>query len=130
MSIFKTNKEIFESNDLNFLETNSPIYELPPRIVWDYKKTPTVKKIEVWEVVYYEPGNVGIYAAWSPYAEFYMIVYDLFKNTPGGVETFYGEYAAVDIFKKCQTLGITLTINKIWIDRWHTTPFNKIPDHY
>ena len=122
--MFKKTQEILFLQSLDVLEVKNQSAQLPPQLDWNYTREPTLKDIDVWEEIYRQPGNIGIYAAWSPYAEFYMIVYELFLGTGYEIETFYGSNAAEDIFKKAKSLDIHLEIQKIYIHPWHTTPFD------
>lgn len=121
--MFKTTREILTNDSLinNQSKNNSP--ELPPRLDWDYSKEIKLKDVELWDEIYRQPGNIGIYVAWSPYAEFYMIVYELFLGTGYDLETFYGKGAAENVFKKAKSLGIILEVQKIYTYPWHTPPF-------
>jgi hypothetical protein len=121
--MFKKTQEILNDNSLNVLKVKNHSTKLPPQLDWDYTRTATLKDIALWEEIYRQPGNIGIYAAWSPYAEFYMIVYELFLGTSYELETFYGKGAAENIFKKAKSLGITLEIQKIYTHPWHIPPF-------
>jgi hypothetical protein len=94
-------------------------YEPPPRKDWNHEQVMSISDVELWEEIYQEPGNIGIYAAWSPYAECYMIVYNFFSNSKEGTELFYGKTAAREVYKKCKTLGVDLSVNKIWVDHWN-----------
>ena len=80
--------------DNSFIET-------PPYIPWDRSRELQPEDIDLWEVITETSGPNGIYAAWLPYEEFYMIV------VSGKIDsTYYGvnsdEYAA----KRCEELGI------------------------
>ena len=122
--MFKQTREILFTRSLDVLEVKNQSAQLPPQLDWNYTKEPTLKDIALWEEIYRQPGNIGIYAAWSPYAEFYMIVYELFLGTGYETETFYGSSAAEDLFKKAKSLDIHLEIQKIYIYPWHTPPFD------
>jgi hypothetical protein len=89
---------------------------LPPRLEWDYSRDLNFSDINLWEQIYYQMGNIGIYAAWDPYAEFYIIVYNLFSNSELGVEKYYGPGASKKVLEKASKLGIQLERNQIWVD--------------
>jgi hypothetical protein len=122
--MFKKTQEILNDNSLNVLKVKNQSTKLPAQLDWDYTRKATLKDIVLWEEIYRQPGNIGIYAAWSPYVEFYIIVYELFLGTGYEIETFYGSKAAEDIFKKAKSLGILLEVQKIYIYPWHTPPFD------
>jgi hypothetical protein len=89
---------------------------LPPRLEWDYSKNLTINDVTNWEQLYYEFGNVGIYASWDPYAEFFIIVFNLFLDSDLGIETFYGQGSNRKVLERAKELGIELQENQIWID--------------
>jgi len=120
MGIFKTNKELFNVQTLTCGNNTNP----PPRLDWNYSRPLKISDIEVWEEIYRQPGNVGIYAAWSPYAEFYILIHELFFNFNQGIETFSGERAMSDIIKRSKEFDIDLPVNKVWMNSWHTPPFD------
>jgi hypothetical protein len=120
MGIFKTNKELFDVQQL----TPGDITPPPLSMDCNYSQPLKIKDIEVWEEIYRQPGNIGIYAAWSPYAEFYLIIHELFFNFDQGIEIFSGEYAMSDIMKRSKEFGIDLPVNKIWTNSWRTPPAN------
>jgi hypothetical protein len=111
--LFKTTQEILSNPwDTQIRETT---VHLPPKIRWDKLENMSISDVELWEQIYYQPGNVGIYAAWTPYAELYMIVYDLFADEEKTIKTFIGNTASNDVFKKAQELGIDLSTHQIWV---------------
>jgi hypothetical protein len=82
----------------------------PPKQPWTNSQEPTIFEINLWEQIYYEPGNIGVYAAWDPYTEFYMITYNLFIDLPFGIKTFYGKDALDSVIKETKSAGINLNI--------------------
>jgi len=95
-NILKDNSEVYDPNwfDKNFLE-------LPPSIPWDNKRELQVEDIDIWEVITEMSGPTGIYAAWLPYAEFYMIV------SNGQIDsTYYGEGSDKYAAKRARELNI------------------------
>lgn len=103
MPRFKTTEMILKSNmeyfDENWMDT--PFLQLPESNSWDYSRELNIEDIDLWEVITEMSGPTGLYAAWLPYAEFYMIIIN--KNIDS---TYYGkgsdEYAA----KRCDELKI------------------------
>lgn len=95
-NILKDNLEVYDDN-----WSDKPFLELPPHPKWDDKRPLQVEDIDIWEVISEMSGPTGIYAAWMPYAEFYMIV------KQGKIDsTYYGinsdKYAA----KRAEELNI------------------------
>lgn len=129
-SVFKTTEEIKNSAwwPINFLVgdtiKNNP--SLPDRQYYFHRSDLTFEKVNLWEVLYYEPGSVGIYGAWDPYTEFFIIVHNLFVDMPEGIEVFYGQGAIRNLVNRAKELGIELPIGTVWID-----PENKsLYDHF
>ena len=64
-------------------------------------------------------GGLGLYAAWLPYAEFYMIVHHLFMYKNNSIETFYGKNANKKAYLRALELGMPVSLNKIYVDDEH-----------
>ena len=94
-----------------FSKENASISCLPSSAEWTNDQTITISDVLIWEQLYYESGNIGIYAAHNPCAEFYLITYNLFFDTNFKFETFVGEHAAQACYDKAASLGIYLTAN-------------------
>lgn len=116
MPIFKTTQNIFytpwedELFDENWMDSNTLI--LPPTKVWDYSRELKIEDIDVWEVLYEGGGGFGVYAAWEPYAEFYII-----KNGwQSEIEVFYGKKASERVYKRCVELEIPVFLKKVWVE--------------
>lgn len=108
--IVTTNKDILESQ-WNIKNTDIDSVE---QIDWDYSRTPCFEDIVYWEPIYYCPGAIGVYAALQPYVEFYIIVHNLYCDQTQTYETFFGNSAGQDIFKRLQSLGVTLDQQYTW----------------
>lgn len=115
---FRTTKDIFgttEYFDANWIDSNNVF--LPPKIDWDYSREMRVEDVDIWEVVYEQGGQFGVYAAWMPYAEFYMfrVGWEL-EEKHHGIETYYGPKAQDILRKRLKEFGIKLPKNKIWVE--------------
>jgi hypothetical protein len=88
-----------------------PVLKVPPK--WNKDTDITVDDVVIWEQIYHQPGNIGIYVAWSPNAEFYLVSYDLFTKTAAGIKTFQGSDAVDRVLKSIEYLNIKLPINRI-----------------
>jgi hypothetical protein len=112
MPIFKTTQTIFNSAWGEEFEddqiTSVPAHFLPTKEIWNLEREMTISDVKFWEQIYYKSGDIGVYAAWNPYGELYMIVHNLFINTTFGLETFYGEEAVNDVWKRAEELGVVL----------------------
>lgn len=95
-----------EINDMNLSQ-----------IVWDYSKPATLSDVVLWEELYFRQGDVGIYAAYSPYIEYYIIVFNLFANINEGIEEFYGAGSNKKVWERAKKLGIELATEKTWIPK-------------
>jgi hypothetical protein len=109
-NIFKDQGEYFESK---WMDSNELV--LPPTTDWTYDRELQIDDVDLWEVIH--EGAFGIYAAWSPRAEFYMIL-PFWKMVDKGhsVETFYGIDAGLKTQQRAKELGITLPLNNYWVD--------------
>jgi hypothetical protein len=128
MPFFKTTANILLSNgeyfDENWMDSDKLI--LPEFKKWDYKKELDIKDVDIWEVIYEAGGNAGIYAAWSPYAEFYMICpgWNLWKGGTG-IETYYGKGALQKVRQRAKELDMPLPNNIVWVDEEEMWLFSK-----
>ena len=89
MAIFKTIEQIKQdiwSNSSD--EILDPLKFPKQNLLYDKKRSYSVEDIECWQEIYYQPGNIGLYAAWSPYVECYIIVHNLFLNSSAGIEIY------------------------------------------
>jgi hypothetical protein len=130
MPQFKTTYNILTSTDKdelwnqNWMDSDKVI--LPPKTDWDYKREMTVEDVDIWEVMSIGQGGVGVYAAWQPYAEFYLVItgFDT-RNAPRiidgvsvdskKIETYYGQGAQRKVYKRAKELGIDLAVYKTWV---------------
>lgn len=88
MPQFKTNKNIFgdfgdEVHDRNWMDADT--VQLPPNPDWSYDRVLQPEDVEIWEVIMERGGAVALYAAWMPYAEYYIVRYG-----HDHMEAFYG----------------------------------------
>lgn len=111
-NIFKDFQEVF---DPNWMDSNKII--TPPKQDWDYQRPMQIEDVNIWEVIYEQGGAVGIYAAWDPYAEFYMIRVGWFLEQQGyGAEVYYGPGAMASVTKRAEEMGIPMPKNKVWVE--------------
>jgi hypothetical protein len=118
MPIFKTTNDILSKpwSDSSLYQTQ----ELPIKEEWLKTNLPTFDDIDTWEEIYYQPGNVGIYAAWSPYVELFIITHDLFLNQLSGIEIFSGGDASENAKHRARQLGIVVPTNTVWVNSTST----------
>lgn len=119
MPFFKTTANILvdggEYFDPNWMDSDTLV--LPPKINWDYSRELKIEDVDIWEVLYQAGGAFGIYAAWSPYAEFYLIRVGWQAEASGhGLETYYGPGAGKKVYKRAKELGIDLIKYTHWVE--------------
>ena len=103
--------EVFETSWMD----RDQIY-LPPTVDWDYQREMQIEDVDIWEVLYQQGGSVGVYAAWCPYAEFYMITLWGLMSMDNRIETYYGPDAEKQTYERALELGIPLQITQKWVD--------------
>jgi hypothetical protein len=124
MTTFKTTQEILNGSKGISLAIPPFTYD------WLYINQMSINDVDIWEEIYYQEGGIGIYAAWRPKAEFYIITHELFLEMSVGIETFYGANSGQQVWDRATELEIKLPINQNWIntkDEWlhineHLTP--------
>jgi hypothetical protein len=122
MPFFKTTYNILvrpgedELFDPNWMNSDKMI--LPPKKDWDYSRELQIEDIYIWEVLYEASGGIGIYAAWDPFAEFYMFTTGWVPKTMNDriIETYYGPQASKKVKQRADSLGISLQLHNIWVE--------------
>lgn len=95
MPIFRTTSNILKNKtESDFFDENwmdNSVLQLPLNKQWDYSRELKIEDVDLWEVLMettYDGMLSGVYAAWNPYAEFYLVVLGCCV-----AETFYGAKA-------------------------------------
>lgn len=126
MPFFKSTYNILKRPDEdevfnpNWMDSNTLV--LPPKTDWTYDREMRIEDVDIWEVLYEASGGIGVYAAWCPYAEFYMMTIGWYPLRPGQqindrkIEVYYGSNAQVDMFNRARQLGIPLNVKKVWVE--------------
>jgi hypothetical protein len=109
-NIFKDFGEVFETK---WMDSNK--VEVPPHPEWDYSRELQLEDVDIWEVIYEQGGGVGVYAAWCPHAEYYLLRTGWW-NMPNDIETYYGPGAQKAVQKRMSELGIPFVTNQIWVE--------------
>jgi len=121
MATFKTTYNILvkadedEFWDDNFMDSDKPIY--PPKVDWTYDREMQVEDVSLWEVIF-EAGWFNLYAAWDPYAEFYMLLkgWDpTDQSNNDRIETFYGPGCQERLYKRLKELNIPFQLHDLWV---------------
>jgi hypothetical protein len=114
MPFFKTTYNILktpdedEAFDPKWMDSDKII--LPPKKDWDYKREMQIEDVNLWEIIFDYGGGIGLYAAWDPYAEFFMLTYR------GSIETFYGKGAQIRLKERLKELNLKYPQNLYWVD--------------
>ena len=85
----------------------------PPSSPWKIDRPIDLDDIELWEQIHYEPGVIGIYAAWNPKDELYLITYNCFLGERSGYKLFRGNDAVDNILEELKMLGISIPVRII-----------------
>jgi glyoxylase-like metal-dependent hydrolase (beta-lactamase superfamily II) len=117
---FKTTKDFFnhtEYFDPNWMDTNDVFLKLPNHKEWDYQRNLKIEDIDLWEIIYEGHGGSGVYAAWAPYAEYYLLNYYTYKNE-FKMEEFYGKNSQKKLKKRIYELGLNFILPdyKVWVE--------------
>lgn len=62
--------EIFNENWMNY---TSVFQYMPPNPKWNGNRPIRFEDVDIWEVITEISGPIGVYAAWCPYDEFYIV---------------------------------------------------------
>lgn len=130
MPVYKSNKDIFKTGaeevwDKKWFQDENVFHVLKNK-KWDYKRELKIDDIEIWEVIFEDSWGLGIYAAYEPYAEFYMIRH----ITPEGsqaLDTFYGAGSQDKIIKFMLEHNIPFQMNNVWVDNEEMWLYNPAP---
>ena len=117
MTILRTTDDIL-NNCWESVKTDMPASA--PTTHWHYIREMEITDVSEWEEIYHQPGNIGIYGAWAPHAEYYIIVHELFLENTETIEKFYGVTAGKDLWKRASELGIDLPMYEVWVDSHNT----------
>lgn len=129
MPQFKTTYNILtkpwedEAWDNNWMDSDTLV--LPPNTDWDYARELQIEDISLWEVIYQQGGGLGLYAAWDPYAEFYLITQHNFAIKTNAIETYYGAGAQEAVQKRIKELGMPVAANPKWVSNEYMWLFEK-----
>jgi hypothetical protein len=111
-NIFKDFGEVF---DPNWMDSDKLV--LPPKREWDYSRDLQIEDVDIWEVIAEAGGGWGVYASWSPYAEFYLIRTGWQNELTGnGTEVYYGAGAQAAVQKRMKELGFMVSLNQHWVE--------------
>ena len=69
-NILVDNQEYFDENWMNYNNINQ---YAPPNPKWNSNRPITIEDVDLWEVITEMSGLIGVYAAWCPYDELYVV---------------------------------------------------------
>ena len=93
---------------------------------WDYSRELKLEDIDIWEIIYEESGWKGVYAAWLPYAEFYIIRLGYHEAQKGNAwETYYGPGAQYQVMKKMKQLRWECGVTPKWVEEDQLWLYNE-----
>jgi hypothetical protein len=130
MPFFKTTYNILtkpwedELFDPNWMDSDKII--LPPSKPWDYQREMKIQDVDIWEVLYQASGGIGLYAAWMPYAEFYMITKGWEMSGSLIIETHYGAGSLEEVKKRIKQLKIPVPLKEFWVEPEDMWLYNKL----
>ena len=105
--------EFFDDNWMNY---NSIFQYIPPSPPWISDRNIRFEDVDLWEVISEMSGPVGVYCAWCPYEEYYIVT-----NGWRIVEEFSGWMAN----ERLESYLIKHNINYPKTDLSPTTPKNR-----
>jgi hypothetical protein len=111
MTIFKSTQQVFlTAFDYMSAEVQTS-NTIPP--AWQLERPIEFDDVVTWEQVYGKNG-VSVYAAWSPYAEFYVIVHAPLLGSPAGIEEFRGNNSLNLLLDRLKEFEILLPVQQYW----------------
>jgi hypothetical protein len=100
--------EVFDENWMNY----DSIYQyLPLNPLWNENRLIRFEDVEIWEVIAEWTGLSGIYAAWSPYAHYFIII-----DNWTVIAEFWGIEGEKQLHQYMIKNNIPFSLNKIWIE--------------
>ena len=115
MPLFRSSQNIFsdfgEVFDPNWMDKDT--ITLPPSPKWVGPAAIQFEDVDIWEVII-ESGKGKVYAAWCPYAEFYMVLIP--DNLGWGCTAIEYYWSHKELLKRLDELTIPYVLHKKWIE--------------
>ena len=125
MIVIKTTDEIFKTFSQGICVQT--LADAPPKEhLLNEKFIPDINNVKLWEQIFYKKNYAGIYAAWSPYVEFYILVYEPLIGTEYSYESFFGINKSKELMARAKQLKIELEEQFMWVDDLDAENFNRI----
>ena len=110
---FLTTKDLMNGSteelfDPNWMNSKTPVY--PPNPLWDNSRPLSIEDVDIWEAIVDGGFSYGLYAAWCPYAEFYLVIID------GKWSTFYGPGAQKALKKYIAPYNFPISDKEFWVE--------------
>ncbi len=74
-----------------------------------------LQTIKRWEEIYFKPGLIGVYAAYEPYVNYYIIVHLLFPLEKY-IELFVGDEQTELLLDRCESFNVKLPYTQVFVD--------------
>ncbi len=110
MAILRTTEQIFKGGvyfDQNWLEQNPRTHFLPKLNFWFGKTDMKLEDVDFWEVIQESGGGNGIYAAYQPYGEAYLV-----RHNDTIIQFFSGQDANLQAEFYCKQNNISYPYEK------------------
>jgi len=124
MLTLKTTEEIFKNVGQGITTTSLADTPAKEHLSND-KFIPDINNVKLWEQIFYKKNYAGIYAAWSPYVEFYILVYEPLLGTDYSYESFFGIDRTKELMFRAKQLKIDLKEQFIWVDDLDIKNFSR-----
>ncbi len=95
--------------DPNWMDSDKIV--LPPKRDWDYSRELQIEDVSIWELIYRSPSYFELYAAWDPYAEFYLVIIGV-----NNIQTFYGPGALAQVKRIVKEHNIPVSFQPFWVE--------------
>jgi hypothetical protein len=100
--------EIFDENWMNY----DSIYQYMPKpIKWKENRLIKFEDVYIWEVISEVNGPIGVYAAWQPYAPYFVVTKSWAID-----QEFWGLDGEKNLQRYMIDHGINFSLNSLWVD--------------
>lgn len=107
-SLLSDDREYFDENWMNYESIDQ--YS-PKGKIWNEKRKIQFQDVDLWEIISEWGGPGGIYAAWSPYAHYFIVIHNYQL-----VHEFWGISGEKELQKFMKKNNIPFSKNKVWIE--------------
>jgi len=111
MTIFKSTQEVLLTALEDMSASQVAHKKIPPK--WNNETPMQFEDVVIWEQIYGKNG-ISVYAAWSPYENFYIIVHGLFLDKDWSIEIYQGTSAIDSVVNRLKVFGIEVPIKEYW----------------